>query len=113
MSLEIELESMMTQAITVEPFDGADSYGQPTYGQASVWPCLTFPIQNRTLGKEAIEVLEWTIIYAPPDVPVDVNARVTLPDGTQYPVLGVEHLIAEDGPHHLEIYVAHKPYMPR
>ena len=99
--LEPQLAAMLSQVAAIEPALGSDEYGQPTYGPAQPWPCLTFALPDRTLGKDGPVIIDWSLLIFPPNAPVTVGARITLPDGSSPPVLGVETLYDERGTDHL------------
>jgi hypothetical protein len=107
--LEPQLAAMLTQVVAVEPLAGTDEYGQPVYGPAQPWACLSFALPDRTLGKDGPVIIDWSLLIFPPDAPVTVNCQLTLPDGSSPPVLGVETLFDERGTHHLEVYTGHQP----
>lgn len=108
-SLEPGLAKMLTQTLGVQPGTGTDSYGEPTYGPLQEWPCLQFALPDRAVTKNGIVVLDWCMVITPPTAPITAQCLITLPDGSVLPVLGVEQVFDERGPHHLEVYAGHQP----
>lgn len=108
-SLEPALRKLLTQQVAIQPFTGSDQYGQPTYGPSQNWPAQVFGLPDRQITKNGIIVIEWCMVILPVEAPVTASTLITLPDGSVVPVLGVETLFDERGPHHLEVYAGHQP----
>lgn len=108
-ALEPALAKMLTQTLIVQPYTGNDAYGEPTYGEAQNWSCLQFALPDRTITKDGAIVIDWCMVITSPQAPVTALSLITLPDNSVLPVLGVETVFDERGPHHLEIYAGHQP----
>lgn len=108
-SLEPALARMLTQTLGVQPANGVNEYGEPQYGPLEEWPCLQFALPDRAVTKDGVIAIDWCMVITPPNAPVTAQTLITLPDGSVLPVLGVETVFDERGPHHLEIYAGHQP----
>ena len=82
MPMEPALRSMLTQTITQAPYLGIDMYGKPSYGPPVQRPArISLRIETIT-NPQGQERVSNTTVIIDGDVPVTVNDRLTLPDGT-------------------------------
>lgn len=99
-------EILLRHTVTVEPYRGTESWGQPTYAAAYEVACFVDNKRRLVRAADGHEVVSETTVYAPLDTDCPVDSRVTLAsDGRQARVLDVKR---RDGggmptPDHLEI----------
>lgn len=96
---------MMVQFIEWEPRTGLDQYGDAVYGSAVTVRCRVVEKQRMTRNVSGQEMVSTTTIYVLGTPGIDMEDRITLPDGTQPPILNVRMFPDENGPHHEEVYL--------
>jgi hypothetical protein len=104
-----EFDDFFNETITIEPFIGQDSYGTPSYGASTSYPCRINGSQRQvidTMGVIRVSKAKINLAGTPVIGPSD---RLTLPSGfvpQQPPILVVNPLTDDVGlPHHTEISV--------
>lgn len=89
-----EHRALLRQAVTVEPFEEEDGFGAASYDEPLEYPARVRPEHRMVPNREGEEKLSSTMITlpGPPEGPdaVDPRSRVTLPDGSQPPILAVQ-----------------------
>ncbi|KKN54429.1 hypothetical protein LCGC14_0592270 [marine sediment metagenome] len=96
MSFAAEFRSMMPHRVTVEAVGSIDDAHKVTYDAPTDWQARVVEKQQQVIDRQGREVVGTHIVWIAPDattglVPViNAEARVTLPDGSQHPVLTVE-----------------------
>jgi hypothetical protein len=103
MPMEPQFLALLTQTLTIEPFVGEDRYSKKTYGPAFTCPAWINPMPRRTTDK--IQDTAWQITQAivPDDVTITMQDRITMPDGSQPPLLEIAEGYDNNGLHHYEL----------
>ncbi len=93
-----ELRAFMTSTITVEPWKSQDQYGVPTYdakisivARISEKPTRVLDATGQTVVTGAVA---WTDAGS---TVITAKDRITLPDGSQPPLLAVHRMPDENG----------------
>lgn len=73
---------MMTDTITWQPLAGYDEHGQPSFGTATTIKCRIVDKEHFTRRLDGQEVIAKTTIYCDGYHGIDVNDKITLPDGS-------------------------------
>ena len=106
MPMEPALRAMLTQTIMQEPYAGRDAYGKPSYGPPFERPArIQLRVETMT-DQSGQERVSHTTVVCDGDLPVTVNDRITVPDGTRPAVQRVYDLDDPDFPgvvHHYEL----------
>jgi len=103
MALEQDFLEWFNQTITLEPFTGVNTYGEPQYGTAVQYSAF---VQRKTklvrdrIGQEAVSTSQ---VYLNGTVNVDIQDRITLPDGSRPVILSIEALPDETGNIHHKV----------
>jgi hypothetical protein len=92
-SLREEAESVMQDAITIEPFVSTDSYGMPTYGAPVEVAAMIESYNQMVRNADGQEQVASTKIHIMPGPIFDANARITLPDGSKPIIIRVDGLV--------------------
>ena len=104
MVFESEFLDMMPDEVEVEPFEGFDDYGKPSYGFPTSIRCRIVHRPREFRDKDGRLVLSKAQIWLAGNYDTDVRSRVTLPDVSDEfknpPLLGVERYPDQDGIHH-------------
>ena len=80
--MEPALRGMLTQTITQATFTGYDAYGKPSFGPPVARPArIQLRIETIT-NPQGLERMSNTTVICDGDVPVTVNDKITLGDGT-------------------------------
>lgn len=90
MSFADLFDDVLPDSITVEPWTGQDAQGKPTFGAAVLIPHARV-VRGKRMFRDATgqDVYAQAVVYAGADlIAIGPKDRVTLPDGTQPPVLG-------------------------
>jgi len=100
-----EFLEMMNSTITVSTRTGADNYGAPTFGTGASYRAriVEKPGFVRGPGEETIAYTHTIWARSTGSTGITASDRVALPGGAIYPVLSVERIPDEDGPHHVKI----------
>lgn len=105
MSLPTSLVEMMNQEVVIKPSTGLDDYNNGTFGDPVTAKCYISRQNKRTLDRTGREVVSGVqVILAQPELTVNVDDQLTLPDGSQPPIIGIVAAPDENGdPYYLEI----------
>lgn len=95
------LLALLQQRVTIEPYTEADPFGAPGYGPPVEYPARVVGEMRMVRTPDGEEVVSSTkvTIPGPPDGPeaVDPRSRITLPDGSQPPILAAPGYPDETG----------------
>jgi hypothetical protein len=103
-----EFDDLMNDTITIEPFTGRDGYGTPSYGASVSYACRINGEQRQVTNVFGVDVTSKARIYLMDTPVIGALDRLTLPAGNvpqQPPIIAVDGLSDESGPHHTEITV--------
>ena len=103
-----DFDDFMTDFVTIEPFTARDGYGDATYGAAVSYACRVMTDQQQVTTVQGEQVVSRGKIYIMGNPVIDGNDRITLPAGNvplQPPIIRVDVMTDELGPHHVEITV--------
>lgn len=107
MTWDTEFDELLSQEVTRVAYTGQDGYGQPAFGAATKIRCRIVykPVILRGRGGgEATgvirEVVASATVYCSGVVGWNLRDKITLPDGSQPPILEVRNYPDEDGSHH-------------
>lgn len=109
MSASDEFSDVLNQTITIEPVTGYDKFGKRTYGTAVSYECRIVEKLERVVDFDGRDTSATTVVWGlghpTSGVPnVGPDSRVTLPDGTQPPVIYYAVYPDETGrDHHFKI----------
>lgn len=97
---------LMPITVTVEEVASRNAYGAPTYSTATSHRARIREKMERVFDVDGRENWAKSKVWLAPDddgnLPeLKTGSRVTLPDGTQPPILAVERVHDEDGVHHV------------
>ena len=80
--LDLALASMLTETITLAPYQGEDAYGAPLYGPAQAHAARLDWRVVQVLTPTGTERRHECLLFLAGTVAVDVRDRVTLADGS-------------------------------
>jgi len=103
-----DFNDFMTDTVTIEPLASRDSYGTASYGAAVSYPCRVDGKMRQVVDANGVERVSTAMIYLPGTPAIGPTDRLTMPAGfspSQPPILSVNPLTDEFGPHHTEILV--------
>ena len=104
MPLEVQLKKLMLDAVTVEPRIGIDPYTQPLYGLGVAYQCrIEGAVRQIRMTDNTVKISN-TTIYLAGDYGISPMDRVTLPDGTQPPILRADAGSDDSGPYIQVLY---------
>lgn len=99
-----EFLELMPATVSIYPFASRDSYGKPAYGSPTNYRArvLYKPVKVRapdgqTIVARGVVWLAGTPVLSPQD-------KMILPDGSEPPILAIDMVPDENGPHHDKIY---------
>jgi len=103
MALEQDFLEWFNQTVTIEPFTGVNTYGEPQYGDPVQYSAFvqhkTKLVRDRT-GQEVVSTAQ---VYLDGSVDVGIQDRITLPEGSQPVILSIEVLPDETGSTHHKV----------
>lgn len=94
---------LMVHTITLERRTGLDEYGDPVFGSGITLRCRVVGQERFTRAVDGQEVVSTTTVYVIGDNGIKSVDRITLPDGTQPPILATRTFPDEFGTHHQEV----------
>ncbi len=103
-----EFNDFLNDTVTVEPLVSRDGYGTPTYGAAVSYQCRVSGNEIQVADVSGVVRATKATIYIMGNPTINPADRLTMPAGffpQQPPMIGVNTLSDENGPHHVEILV--------
>ena len=92
---------LMPHTITVAALDGVDDYAEPTYStDVASYPARVVYKPTRTHSFQGEEVIASVSVTVASTTPITATDLVTLPDGSQPPLISVSQYPSPDGLHH-------------
>lgn len=109
MSFEAEFLTLMPSTITVATQASRAADGHVTYSTAtSTYRCRIVKANQNIRGADGTWVMVGWIAWVASTGYLSVQDKYTLPDGTSPPVLAIETITDEDGPHHNKVFFGSK-----
>lgn len=93
MGLETLVTKYAGQSLLVQAYTGFDAYGSPSWATttaASTYLCLIIPKVQSVRGKTGVEGISSVQIYLAGNSTIDIEDKITLPDGTQPLIMAVQ-----------------------
>lgn len=110
MSFESEFRGLMASTVTIEEVASMDEYGKRTYGTGTTYQARVRQKIERVFNLQGREEWAKTKVWVAPHSTtgafptISPRSRVTLPDGTQPPLIAFERIYDENGPHHMILW---------
>lgn len=105
MSLDSPLAELMVDTVTIASVSTTDAYGKRTWATATSIPnCRVQSGDHKIVDVAGQEKVAMGRVYVPNAPTVSLNSRLTLPDGTSPPILGIDRVTDERGSHHTVIH---------
>lgn len=104
MPFEDDFVDLMNDTVTVEPWTGQDAYAKPSFGAAVQYKGRVVSRIRMVRAFDGQEKVSSRTVWLAGDLKVDPRDRLTLPDGTQPPILSVNAFPDETGPHHRMVF---------
>jgi hypothetical protein len=93
-------------AVSLKSQTGLNDYGEPSVGAATSYSAVLTKRDRKVLSTSGAEVVSSMTVLIPENVSVSVTDQITLPDGTQPPIISVESILDSDGePYMVKIYI--------
>lgn len=108
MSIERQFLELFSERVTLFPSASIDKYGKRTFtASASVSACAHYVAETvLTRDAEGRDVIETGRYYLYGIVPVTVDSRIRLMDGTEPVIVGVDTPHDQNGQHHTVVRVS-------
>jgi len=103
MALEQDFLEWFNQTVTIEPFTGVNTYGEPQYGDSVQYSAFVQRKTKLVRDRMGQEVVSSAQVYLDGSVDVSIQDRITLPDGSQPVILSIEALPDETGSIHHKV----------
>ena len=105
MSVSPLLTELMVDSITVAAVSAKDAYGKRTWGSATTLSnCRVQSGDHKILDSLGQEKVATGRVYIAGSPTLTLNDKITLPDGSQPPVLAIDRLGDENGSHHTVVH---------
>lgn len=110
MAFETDLLPLLTQTLSIQSVASRDGYGKRTYGTAVTYPCRVTEKIERVVRSDGREEWAKSKVWVAPNQTTgglpDTSAEllVTLPDGTQPPLIATQKMYDQNGVHHVVLY---------
>jgi len=95
--IDYDLRLLMPDTVTIELPADKDLYGRTIYSDAVEYQARIEQRNTLTRDQDGRERVSSTTIFLATTVSIPMNARVTLPDGSQPSIMAVESVRDEDG----------------
>lgn len=98
-----EWTDMMPDTVTIEPFVSRDAFGDKTYGTARVYTARVQGKNEVVRTRDNVDAVSTVQVYVDWTPTISPDDRITLPSRfspTQPPILSVQPVSDEAGPHH-------------
>lgn len=96
--------ALMPDTITVAPLSGVDDYGEETFAtlssEISTYDARVVYKPTRTENFQGEEVIASVTVYCASTSPFSATDQITLPDGSQPPLISISQYPGPDGLHH-------------
>lgn len=102
--MEKDFLALMPHTVTIQPLTGRDEYSRPTYGPGIQYRARVVGKQKLVRAADGSERVSATTIYVVGVSGISPEDRITLPDGSQPPILAVSRMPDERGDHHEVVY---------
>lgn len=99
-----DLWELFTAEITLEPYVGEDKHLNPIYGPGVTLRARPSEADVAVRGVGTIEQLSTGRVHVLTTRYIDIRDRLTLPNGTQPPILQVDLHYDENGPYFSTLY---------
>jgi hypothetical protein len=106
--LDPQLLELLTQTVTVEPFNVRKGDGSPVFGSPVTYQARVVNSVRSFYHDGQVDLVNWASIYLNYTPSITSEDRVTLPDGTQPIVQSVNSSPDEFGGYATIIYTWHK-----
>ncbi len=87
MAMPAALTHLLTDTVQVAPRTGTTSYGEASYGPPQSYPARVVRRTRMVRTPDGEERLSAVTVYLADDYGITPDAQLTLPDGTQPPLL--------------------------
>lgn len=105
MTIDAALLEIMVDTITIAGVATRDAYGKRTWSSATtVTHCRVQTGAHKVTDTEGTEVIASGKVYVPGSPTLTLYDKVTLPDGTQPPIITVDRVGDEIGSNHTVIH---------
>lgn len=105
MSIDNALTEIMVDTITIASVTAKTAYGVRTWGTATtINHCRVQSGDHKVLDSDGSEKVAVGKVYVPGSPTVTMNDKLTLPDGSQPPILLIDRVGDEIGSHHTVIH---------
>lgn len=91
------LRALLTQTVTFEPFVSRTDYGKESYGAPVSYPARVTEQLVLVRQPDGSEKLARHKVRLDGDAVIEARGRLTLPDGSQPPILSVDRAPDETG----------------
>lgn len=105
MAFDTAFLDLMPHSVTIESWLKDDAYGKPKFGYAVSRQCRVVAKPQVIRDKDGRERVSRARVFMGGAFGIDPKDRITLPDGTQPPILQVQKFPDEDGAHHEVVLV--------
>jgi hypothetical protein len=105
MSIDTALTEIMIDTITVASVTAKTAYGVRTWGTATtISNCRVQTGSHKVLDSEGTEKVASGKVYVPGSPTITINDKLTLPNGSQPPIIKVVSVNDQSGANHMVIH---------
>jgi len=108
MSYEADFDAFMPLTVSWEQrvTSGTSGYGdEDTFAPAVSIQCRIEQADKVIRDKDGYEHMATAVIYTSGFIGIQPADRITLPDGTHLPIVTVDQVYDDEGPHHENVYL--------
>jgi hypothetical protein len=105
MTIDTALTDIMVDTITLAAVSAKDAYGKHTWSTAvTVANCRVQTGNHKVVDATGVEAIAVGKVYVPGSPALSLFDKVTLPDGTQPPIITIDRVGDEIGSNHTVIH---------
>jgi len=105
MTIDAELLEIMVDTITLASVSALDAYGKRTWASATtITNCRVQTGDHKVIDSAGAEAVASGKVYVPGNPTVTLYSKVTLPDGSQPPIIAIDRVGDQVGSNHLVLH---------
>jgi hypothetical protein len=97
MAVDSELLELFGQTVTIEPYSTQNAYAESSFGSGVSYVARTERKTRLFRRSDGSEVVAVAVTYLAEAPTISTKDRITLPDGSQPPIIAVESMPDETG----------------
>lgn len=99
-----DLRELFPHSVTIAPFSSSNAYAESSFGSGVAYTARTEAKTRIFKRSDGIDIVAVAVTYLADAPTISTKDRITLPDGTQPPIVAVENMPDESGTYYTAVY---------